>query len=386
MKSLLFVFALIAASTCVRAQQFDNPVMIPVSYYGYGVCNYTPPGMNASFSFRAGSGGVSSASISNPQTGLVLYSSSLAMSSLIPGKNYNVTVTSSFMAVVIVVFLPVDGCDIYINGNKTTSWSAGSANYSFTLRLEKINDLTQSLAGKRGGKCSSFVEDKPIWYIGLGSLRNGRFAGGVGIRAPAITPDLYTTSALIYDTVDAAEVSVTRTGGYITQIQSRDVVVNVDPYVANGTSYQIRVCQSGTPTTPFITYTVSQYTVSGGTGIRIDKLEDGVNWSTVLQYVSGTWTLYDWRVAAPGNPIDTSNPITTVVNGARSTVTYGSQDGGTVVKQKNYTTVGSFTELASTVMGPGVTSPPTSTYTYYNSSSGSGWYDAVQSITYPTGN
>src|SRR5664279_5542165 len=383
MKSLLLFLTALSLAAVARAQQFDNAVYIPVSYYGWAICNGTPPGASCSFSFGAELGTSSSASLMNPPPGSRMYSP-VVTGALIPGKDYTVTVTSAYCGVVFVNFQAIDGCDIYIQGVRATSYTTG-ANYTFTLRIEKINDLTQSLAGQRGGQCSSFPEDKPIWYIGMGALRNGRYAGAVGIRAPSITSDLFTTSALICDSVDWSEVSVNRTGGYITQIQSRDIVLQMDAYRQGGTSYSIRAFVPTNLSTPFITYTVSQYSVSGGTGIRVDKLEDGINWSTVLQQVGSVWTLYDWRVATAGQPIDTSNPVTTTVNGVTSTVNFASGSGA-MVKQKNYVGVCDRTELASVVWGSGVTAPPTTTYAYYSSSSGSGWASAVQSIIQPTGN
>src|SRR5690606_24683085 len=110
---------------------------------------------------------------------------------------------------------------------------------------------------------------------------------------------------------------VTRTSGVITKVEAPSVVLNIA--ATSSTSYTIQACLPTTPTTPFITYTVRQYTVSGGSGLRIDKQEGSETWSTVLQKVGSTWTLFDWRRTS-GTFDAVSNPITTVVNGATSDV------------------------------------------------------------------
>jgi hypothetical protein len=369
MKSLSLFAVALALAAAAQAQQFDNPITIPISYYGRGAAT----GSRASFSFGAELGASSSASSS----GYGYFTSPVTMGRVVPGQDYTVTVTGSGTPYVQVWFLPIDGCDFYINGSQAQTLQVGSANFTFKLRVETTNDLAQSLAGSRGGQCSSLTFDKAIWCIGLGSLRNGRFAGAVGFRASSITSSLYNTSSLIYGNVDTSEVSVTRdSGGHITQIQSRDVVLLMDPYNGSGTSYSIRAYQPSNLSTPFITYTVSQYSVSGGAGIRIDKWEDGINWATVLQQVGTVWTMYDWQVVVAGLPF--ANPITT---------TTGTVTNGSLVKQKNYVTVGLATELASVVMGGSDVGPkPTTTYSYYSSSAGFGWNGAVQSVIQPSGN
>jgi RHS repeat-associated protein len=376
---ILSVFGLAAVS---QAQQYDNPVAIPISFYAFGVTHGT------SCSFAFGQGLSATAYGSGAGYGTFIYSpATIAM--VVPGVTYNVTVTSTNCTAVIGLLQPIDGCDFFVNGMKSQYVSMGT-NYQFTLRVDTINDLAKSLSGSRGGQCSSFTGDKAIWYLGLGSTRNGQFAGGLGFRSASIPPvgssSLYNSSLLVCGNMDPTEISITRgSNGYITQVESRDVVVNVGAYVANSTSYQIQVCQVSTPTTPFITYTISQYPV-GGTGIRIDKLEDGVNWSTVLlQNGSSTWTLYDWQLMAPG-ATTFGNPITTTISGSTETVTYGSGAGATT-KTKTFVSVNGRTELASSAMGVGsVSTPPTTTYSYYSSSTGSGWSGALESITQPSGN
>jgi RHS repeat-associated protein len=379
MKLLSLALAALGFAAVTQAQQFDNPVSIPIDFYATGVTN----GTNCSFVF--GQGLSATASGSGSGTGTYIYSpQTIAM--VVPGVIYNVTVTSSKCMAVMGNFQPIDGCNFYINGNKS-QYVSGPPNYSFTLRVETMNDLATSLTGHRGGDCCSFPEDKPIWYIGLGSLTNGQFAGAVGFRATDITSSLYNTSQLVCGNVDPTQISITRDGnGYITQINAPSVQLNFDAYNPSGTSYSIRVYQSGNLNTPYITYTISQY---GSGGIRIDRLEDGANWSTVLQEVAiqrgpTTWTLYDWQLMAPG-ATTFANAIGTLVNGT-ATINYGSGNGA-FTKTKTYVSVNGRGELASAAMGVGsVSSPPTTTYSYYSSSSGSGWSGAVQSIIQPTGN
>lgn len=377
MKSLFPLVVALVFTASASAQQFDSPTVIPVSYYGEGIVS----GSTASFSFGAELGYVTSASGSGGGTS---FYSPLRTVDLIPGKEYSVNVTSSGAAVVFVRFAPIDGCDVFINQSKRTTFTLGT-NYTFKVRIEKINDLTQSLAGKRGGQASSITEDKPIWYVGLGTLRTGKFAGAVGFRAATITSGLWNNSSLIYDSVDTSEVAVTRNGsGHITNVLSREVMLNVTN--VTGTSYDIQVCRRATPTTGFIVYTIKQYNPGGVNGIRIDKVEDGVTWSTVLFESGGNWTLYDWqKVASSATALVTSNAVTTSVSGSTKTTNYGS-GAGMMVKQKTYVTVSGAQELASITMGPGVTSAPVTSYSYYSSSTGTGWNKAVQAIVEPTGN
>ena len=348
----------------------DNPATVPVRFYGYAVV----ASPTASFSFGSTLGATASASSSGPN-GTQFYSTPATTAYLVPGKEYNVVVSSSGCSIVVARFQTTNGQEIYIQGQKTTGFTMGT-NYSFKLRVEAINDITGSLAGKRGGVASSIVEDKPIWYIGLGTLRNGRYAGAVGFRATTVTSTLYNTSSLIYDSIDTGEVSVTRDGsGHITQIQSRDVVLQMDAYNSSGTSYNIRAYTPDNLVTPFITYTVESY--ASGAGVRINKVEDSKIWSTALTKSGSTWTRYDWqKVASAASPL-THNVTTTSVVGSTSTVTYG-PGTGQVTRTKTY----SSGELASSTMGSG----QTTSYTYHTSTAGGGWPNGVATITEPTGN
>jgi len=373
----LKLFVLVALySLRVWGQQFDNPVSVPVTYYGMAVASAT----SASFSFGTELGAASSGSYTGA-AGMNFYSPKTT-AYILPGKVYSVNVTSTGCGNVIVYFPNLAGYNVYINGRRTSAFSLG-ANYQIQVRIEAINDLTQNLAGMRGGACSSFPDDKAIWYIGLGSLRNGRFAGGIGFRASSITSALTNPSSLMYDTVDSSEVSVTRDGnGYITNILSRDVAIIVDPYTGpTQSSYNIKVCQSATPTTPFITYTIKQYPQGSTTGIQIDKVENGETWSTVLQQTASSWTKYDWRKNT--GTFDTANPITTSISGSTSTITYGTVDSQDSTKKltkvKTYSTINGRSELSTSTLGTGLSPALTTTYNYYSTSTGTGWASAVQS-------
>lgn len=382
MKTLSFLLASLSLVACLKAQQFDDPVTIPVSYYGMGVMGSGP----AYFSFGTELGAVTAGSVSSGNPGSTFYSSP-ATAYVTPNKDYSLTVTASGSTLVTVMtFLPTNGCQVYINQNPSRMYGPGRA-YTVTVRFEVIDSVTKNLIGKRGGECSSFADDKPLWCIGLGSDRNGQFVGAIGFRKNAITSDLYTPAALICSSV--CDVSITRdSNGYITQVQSLDVVLKVSSYVANGTSYTIKACQSATPTIPFITYTISKYSDSYGTGIRIDKAEaassdgtsTGSTWTTVLQQTSTGWRKYGWQQSFS----NTNNAIVTTVSGSSSTINYGLVDnsGHYLTQTKIYTTVNGQTELQSSTWG---SANPT-TYTYYNSSSNGGWTAAVKSITDPTGN
>jgi len=376
MKFLKLFFLVALCSLRVLGQQFDNPVTVPISYFGTGVASAT------SMSFMVGGElGVPSslnATVSIGQS----YDSPQKTSYVVPGRVYNLMIIGSGFSSLTVKFPSYAGYDIYLNGMHKTTLTV-TANTQIQVRIEAINDLTHNLAGMRGGACSSFPEDKAIWYIGLGTLRNGKFAGGVGFRASSIATNLTNPSALMYDAVDSSEVSVSRdANGYITNILTRDVAIIVDPYTGSGqTSYNIKVCQSATPTTPFITYTIKQYPQGSTTGIQIDKVENGETWSTVLQQTASGWTKYDWRKNT--GTFDTANPITTSISGSTSTITYGqvdSQDSSkSLTKVKTYSSINGRTELSTSTLGTGLSPALTTNYNYYSTSTGTGWPGFVQS-------
>ncbi len=370
MKNFFATFTLLGLIVSLHAQQLDNPTTVQLSYYASAPTN--PTGTSTiTIGPRPDFPGDGVAPASD-----MIVSTDLETVSITPGKEYDITIDKTNCGNLTINFQPLNGEELYLNGVRRTSLTEGASSYLLKLRVERINDITSSLAGKRGGECSSFPEDKPIWYIGLGSLRNGRFAGAVGFRMPTITSDLFNTSSLIPDSVDVGEVTVTRDGGgYITQIQSRDVVLEMDPYNASGTSYSVRAYMPNDMNAPFITYTISSY--NGGAGVRVDKVEDGVTWSTALQLVGSSWTRYDWQQSSV---FPAGNITTTTVSGATSTVDYGS-GSGMIEKQKTY----SGGELATATFGPGLSLPQTNAYTYYPSSAGNGWADAIESITDPTG-
>lgn len=278
MKRLLIVCFSVVCIGVLRGQQMDNPVTFPVSYYGEGVVQTSyQPWSQLTFGSTLGASTTGSGSY---LIGGTTVFSPLTTTSVIPGKDYTVQVTSSNFAVVVVRFPDVPGYEVYLGPNsanmRINSLALGS-NYTFHFRLEAINDITRSLEGKRGGEASSLVEDKPIWYVGLGSLKNGRFAGAVGFLRGDFTADLYRTSALIYDSVDTSEVAVVRNSstGYIESITSPELKVEMDTYDALGTQYDIRVKRMNPDASvgaTFITYTVKQH--GSNAGVLIIKNEN----------------------------------------------------------------------------------------------------------------
>jgi hypothetical protein len=288
-KTLRYLPCLLLLSGVLRAQQLDNPVAVPISYYGQAFTAY-PEYLTFSFGTELGATASATGNASP-------FYSNVVTGSMIPRKDYYVQVNKSgyFGGVVICHFLAVPEYDIYINGSPTYGIRGGSS-FTFKIRLEpRINDFTSSLAGKRGGECSNIAEDKPFWFVGLGAMRNGRFAGGVGFRANTITSSLYNTSSLIYDSIDTSEVNVTRDGnGYITAVQSRDVKLEMenDP---NGTSYYIRAYSLVSDNwSLFITYTIKQF---GTNGVQVIKNENSGYLATALEWDStnSRWTWWDWR-------------------------------------------------------------------------------------------
>lgn len=72
MKIFRFLLPLLCLAGALRAQQYDNPVSIPIAYYGNGNVTYIPTGQSASFSFGASLGAVSSVSSSSAAPGSMI--------------------------------------------------------------------------------------------------------------------------------------------------------------------------------------------------------------------------------------------------------------------------------------------------------------------------
>ena len=182
MKRLFVCMTASAFAAALQGQQLDNPVSLPVHFYGEGIV--TTGGQPYSEYIITGLGPGAYVSGSYLPGGATVYSS-LVTANVIPGKDYTLQVTSSNFTVVNVNFAAIPGYEFYMGptaaSTRTNKFTLG-ANYTFHFRLEAINDLTSSLADKRGGECSSLTEDKAICYIGLGRLRGGRYAGAVGFR------------------------------------------------------------------------------------------------------------------------------------------------------------------------------------------------------------
>jgi len=381
MKRFLSFVALMIAPLAL-AQQLDHPVAVPVSYSGKGHANGIS---NISFTVTI----TQAVQVVAPGStiGGDYYSSGVLSTGMIPGKEYNVTVTGTNTDAVTLDFDPTPGQVIYIDGFPSGE-ILNALQSSHKVRLEYRNDPTSSepggdsLAGKAGGACTSLPEDKPIFYIGLGSLRSGRFAGAVGFRASSITSALFNSSALIFDAIDAAIVVQRDANQHLTQIDADDVTIKVDSYNASGTQYSMK-CYAPGASAPYITYTISQCTIATVSGLRIDKVEDDVNWSTALTSVSNgsgtTWTRYGWqRLDTASTAFDAASAVSSNISGSSETVTYGT-DTNTVTKTKNF----SGGELASLTWGNATLGQRTD-YVYYGSTTS--WPSAVQSITEPTGN
>ncbi len=352
MRRTILISAFTVLSWPAFGQQQDNPTILPVYYYGEGIVSQSGQPWSQ-YSFGSELGATTQASGSFLTGGSTVYSA-VATGTVIPGKEYMVQVTSTNFAVVTVHFAAIPGYNIYVGPYAAVARQNEitlGANYTFYFRLESINDLTQSLAEKRGGQCSSPTEDKAIWYVGLGRLRGGRFAGAVGFRASGISSAIYQRTGLMYDSVDPSEVSVTRdTSGYLTSITAREVYLTMTTDTA--TKYHIDVFQrkpDGTTGPIFITYTVQQY--GAGSAILIVKAEGGSYSACRLAYDSPTrkWTLYDWRKSdVNGNFLGTNGVypfpdkrVETVVaaDGLSETTNYGitnSVSTPTLVKQKTY--------------------------------------------------
>ncbi len=94
MKRILYSIALSLLASSLPAQQLDNPVVLPVSYYGEAMIS-SPT--SSSFSFGASLGATTSASVMGGTPSTMLYSPVKTVN-LTPGKVYTVNVTASGVA------------------------------------------------------------------------------------------------------------------------------------------------------------------------------------------------------------------------------------------------------------------------------------------------
>lgn len=261
---------------------------------------------------------------------------------LIPGRTYYLYVGCSSNAAGHVTFVPSGGAKVIINGipNTRFEWSGGVSGGPVEVRIElaggKPSDSIPAFT--RGGQSSSIVIDKPVWYIGLGNLRDGRSAGAVGIRKWDFgDSNTFHPLGLVYDPIDDTEVDVARDGGAVRRIYAPEVMVDVPPHDPSDTSgtYEITVhphIKVGDTWTYsmdyFARYRISRITsatnpelMSGSeVGIKIERWEDNQYYYTTLVNKSNgsTWHHRDWR--QDGAPNDTfvetifTSPTSATVN------------------------------------------------------------------------
>lgn len=308
---------------------------------------------------------------------------------LYPNKTYTVSAGTSY-GTGDITFEPVaelSGASVYIGGDRSYRYPlSDDQNQVFTVRVGLTDDypLTGDSTNLRGGEGSSIVSDKPIWYLGLGRMRNGESAGGIGFRKQDFGAANFFTPAVLHTGPSSTEVDVVNPSGVLRQVFSREVLVDIQ--TVSSTSYkldvyprsQVGVKSGGLWTfsgSPFATYTVSKITLGGGgSGVKIERLEDGVTWETSLELVSTTWTHRDWRVQ--GATAD-SKITTNYTTGTAATVSHsGPPASGAGVEtplvwSKTFTQHSWGKELNAKTYGPPGTVQLETSHSYYTTT-GSG--------------
>ncbi|HEY5552648.1 MAG TPA: hypothetical protein VIK52_12215 [Opitutaceae bacterium] len=311
---------------------------------------------------------------------------------LYPNKNYTMSV-STLRGNGYVRFDPIPelpGAVVHINGIQSYNRAIPSnSNQTLTIRVGVPTDfpLDGAPSGLRGGEGSSIVTDKAIWYLGLGRMRSGDSAGAVGFRKPDFAASNFFTPAILhYDSPDTAEVDVVKVSGALRQVFSREVLVDIQTLVLN-TSYKLDVyprSQVGAKTTlwafsgsPFVTYTVSKITLTGGSGVKIVRVErepaGDVTWETSLELVGTTWTHRDWRVQ---NTTLDRHVTTNFTSTTAATVTHtgppvsgsGTEDALVWIKTFSQQTWGK--ELNTVTFGETEDTPLVTQYSYYTTTGG----------------
>jgi hypothetical protein len=239
----------------------------------------------------------------------------------------------------------------------------------------------------RGGDCTSIVSDKPIWYLGLGRMRNGEAAGSIGFRQGDFSGSIFTPHALYYTAPDPAEVEVILAGTAIRQVFSREVLVDV--VTLTSTSYRLDVFarsdvgpksgglyQKNPGAEPFVSYTIEKIT-DPAEGIKITRAEDGQSWVTSLVGDATSRTFMDWKLSSETKKAWIKTEYTSATT---ATVTHAGPDstGGNTESPLSYTkSYTDFTtidatwgkELSNTTLGQSTDVPLVSQWSYYTTTS-----------------
>ena len=172
-------------ATLASAQQDDNPVHFPVNVQADIYVPYGLYGGGGSFSFTDEAGSSIYGSAGGSQG--IVYNTGVKTAMVIPNKDYIVSVTRSpnGMQMTVKMDVAVHNYRLLIDGKATNRLllsGNGSTSFKFRLEYNGSYPLEKAPARLPGGSASEIVSDKPIWYVGLGSMRNGESAGAIGFR------------------------------------------------------------------------------------------------------------------------------------------------------------------------------------------------------------
>ncbi|MEZ5276502.1 MAG: RHS repeat-associated core domain-containing protein [Opitutaceae bacterium] len=381
----------LVADDCISCE-----TLVPVYLTGEFDAAYPPPGYNPWIDLDLSNGNAGKAVWADGT-----YAFDPGTASLVPGKEYTVTVTGDWVEGYRAHFNPSEGYTVFINGLERNFYDASSTvinldpligmpSDSFSIRVEVVPGSNFTPAGV----ALPLSSGKVVWRVGMGQLRNGKSAGYMAIRQDNLDATTFQISSLIYES-PSPEVDRVPNTGALSQVRAPFGLVTVTT-ISGG--YRLAFYSSATGPvngyyTPsgsaFVTYDItsqSNYSI-----MRIDRTRGSQTSRTELKKATASdWQMTDW-----------GTPTTNGVSGIRHDVrrfSSGNLVEETLVKsslsdldtaaatrtQDTYVNKAWGRELMSSKADFGV-SDLTTTYAYYETTSENGRYTKIKSISRPDG-
>ncbi len=329
------------------------------------------------------------------------------MEQITPGRLYLLTISSPKLNSVDLQFNQPPGYQIFIaNGGSApmtphTTIAAGSfggTSGSMTIYFYIApNDRTNFLAP--GYARAPRIADV-TWAVSVGSLADGTTAGALRWQSTTVAQNLLDASSLNYVSPNASEIyTYSYSDGTIKYIGTNQVQIYVRRNSGTNSGYKIEVYDptvsysypGGDPTQPwtFASADEKEYTISNPDSswlgrVKINKLDraSGLNEDWILSQSGGTTTVTQTSSLRVITETSTSGPGT----GQRTAVITVADASSTVAVKRTrvYQTYPWGEELLTDTADPDGLAL-TTTYDYYNTTSGDGHYTKLKSVKNPDG-
>jgi hypothetical protein len=404
-------------------QVLATPVAVPVDIVG----RMDEMGMNPSTSQPVSSTAslsVAGASDSHNATAPVYGYELKIRPSLIPGKDYNLTLGASQCGTGFNIYInPPPGYRVYIedvckSGIRYTGTPWVQVPPTVKIRLDDGVSLG-------AGDSSSIRPQRVVWSVGLGSLKNGSSAGSISIRQVGVTASTFSISSLFCGSGSAEVQRIYDQSGRLRQVFANTCLVNITPLPSGSEGFTIdcyaRQDVSGTQgplgggdTTPvwnlvagalpFVDYRFENPTPGTYTKVRITKHSrlnstgtTAKTWTTELRHVSGSpsgtdvWAVVDWTqntVSGSGDlqPGDSWSRWTYTNNGLNEQIEMMNAANTVATKTLNLYQVFAWgAELVETDEGYLGSNPRVTKYAYCTDLNAAGNYSRLLSVTKPSG-